>query len=111
MLLKCLNKNQYLEGEKEKYVNIKELVNDNYYVVPIAHETMGSWAPDSLKFMKDLGSRISEATGEKRAKSFLFQSISMNLQRGNALCIMGTVGHHRKLDEIYNLGTISTQEE
>ena len=37
--------------------------------------------------------------------------ISMNLQRGNALCIMGTVGHHRKLDEIYNLGTISTQEE
>ena len=99
------------QGEKDKYVNYEDLVNDNYYVVPIAHETMGSWAPDSLKFMKDLGSRISEATGEKRAKSFLFQSISMNLQRGNALCIMGTVGHHRKLDEIYNLGTISTQEE
>ena len=36
--------------------------------------------------MKDLGSRVSEATGEKRAKSFLFQSLSMNLQRGNALC-------------------------
>ena len=64
-----------------------------------------------LKFMKDLGSRISEATGEKRAKSFLFQSISMNLQRGNALCVMGTVAHHRKLEEIYNLGTILTQEE
>jgi hypothetical protein len=27
-----------------------------YHVVPIAHETMvGSWAPDSLKFVKDLG--------------------------------------------------------
>ena len=64
-----------------------------------------------LKFMKDLGSRVSEATGEKRAKSFLFQSMSMNLQRGNALCVMGTVAHHRKLEEIYNLGTISTQEE
>ena len=47
----------------------------------------------------------------KRAKSFLFQSMSMNLQRGNALCVMGTVAHHRKLEEIYNLGTISTQEE
>ena len=70
------------QGEKDKYVNYEDLVNDNYYVVPIAHETMGSWAPDSLKFMKDLGSRISEATGEKCAKSFLFQSISMNLQRG-----------------------------
>ena len=87
------------------------LVNDNYYVVPIAHETMGSWAPDSYKFMKDLGSRVTEATGEKRAKSFLFQSLSMNLQRGNALCVMGTVAHHRKLEEIYNLGTISTQED
>ena len=90
---------------------LKYLVNDNYYVVPIAHETMGSWAPDSLKFMKDLGSRVSEATGEKRAKSFLFQSMSMNLQRGNALCVMGTVAHQRKLEEIYYLGTISTQEE
>ena len=30
----------------------------------------------------------------------------MNLQRGNALCVMGTVAHHRKLEEIYNLGTI-----
>ena len=63
------------------------------------------------KFLKDLGSRVSEATGEKRAKSFLFQSLSMNLQRGNALCVMGTVAHHRKLEEIYNLGTIQTQEQ
>ena len=45
------------------------------------------------------------------AKSFLFQSTSMNLQRGNALCVMGTVAHHRKLEEIYNLGTIQTQEQ
>ena len=48
-----------MEGEKDKYDNCKDLVNDNYYVVPIAHETMGSWSPDSLKFMKDLGSRVS----------------------------------------------------
>jgi hypothetical protein len=37
--------------------------------------------------------------------------MSMNLQRGNALCVMGTVAHHRKLEEIYNLGTIQTQEQ
>ena len=29
----------------------------------------------------------------------------------NALCVMGTVAHHRKLEEIYNLGTIQTQEQ
>ena len=32
-------------------------------VVPIAHKTMGSWAPDSLKFVQDLGSRISVKNG------------------------------------------------
>ena len=71
---------------------------------------MGPWAPDNLKFMKDLGSRVSEATGEKHAKSFLFQSLSMNLQRENALCVMGTVAHQLPI-VIYNLGTIQTQEE
>ena len=71
---------------------------------------MGSWVPDSLKFVKDLGLRIIEGTGKKQAKSFLFQSLSMNLQRGNALFVMGTVAHHKKLEEIYNLGTIQTQE-
>jgi hypothetical protein len=89
----------------------KVVINENYYVVPIAHKTMGSWAPDSLKFVKELGSRITEATGEKRAKSFLVQSLSMNLQRVNALCVMGTVAHNRKLEEIYYLGTIQTQEQ
>ena len=46
--------------------------------------------------------------GEKQAKSFLFQSLSMNLQRENAVRVMGTVAHHRKLEEIYNLETIQT---
>ena len=52
-----------------------------------------------------------QATSEKRAKSFLFQSLSMNLQRRNALCVMGAVAHHKKLEEINNLGTIQTQED
>ena len=32
-----------------EYFNYEELVKDHYYVVPMAHETMGSWAPNSLK--------------------------------------------------------------
>ena len=70
---------------------------------PIAHNTMGLRTPVSLKFMNDLGSRVSEATREKHAKSFLFQSLGMNQQRWYAQCIMGTIAHHRKLEEIYNL--------
>ena len=33
------------------------------------------------------------------------------LENFHALCVMGTVAHHRKLEEIYNLGTIQTQEQ
>ena len=70
-----------------------------------------SLALDSLKFRKDLESRIIEAIGEKRARSFLFQSLSTNLQTADALCVMETVAHHRKLEKIYNLRTISTRED
>ena len=55
------------KGKTEKLLKYKELVNDNYYGVHIFNETMGSWAPDSLEFIKDLRARVSEATKEKHA--------------------------------------------
>ena len=78
---------------------------------PKAHETIGSWSPDSLKLMKNLGARVTEATWKKHATSFLLQSLSMNLQRGNTLCEMGTVAHHSKLIDIYNLETIPIRQD
>ena len=42
-----------------------------------------------------------EETGEKRSAFFLFQSISMAIQRGNASCILGTVPHSEGLEEIF----------
>ena len=89
-------------AENRKHNKYKEL-KDNYYFTPVAIETFGAWAPESLKFVKDLGRRIQENTGEKRATSYLIQSLSMSVQRGNASSIMGTVGETQKLDEIYDL--------
>ena len=71
--------------------------------MPVANETLGSWAPLGLKFIKDIGSRIAETTGEKRSTSYLFQSIGIATQRGNASSIAGTVPTVKKLDEIYYL--------
>ena len=42
-----------------------------------------------------------EETGEKRSTFFLFQSISIAIQRGNASCILGTVPHSEGLEEIF----------
>ena len=66
-------------------------------------ETLGSWGPQGKKFVEAIGDRIALATGEKRAKYFLFQAISMATQRGNVISVMGTVPNSRKMDEIYYL--------
>ena len=71
--------------------------------MPVANETMGSWGQIGLKFIKDLGGRIAERTGEPRATSFLFQTLSMATQRGNAASVMGTLPNNKKLDEIFEL--------
>ena len=60
-----------------------------------------SWGHSGLKFLKDIGSRIGEATGEKKSKYYLFQAISMAIQRGNVASVMGTTPDTKKLDEIF----------
>ena len=66
-------------------------------------ETLGSWAPMGLKFVQEIGSRIADAIGDKRSTSFLFQSIGIATQRGNAASIAGTVPSAKRLDELYYL--------
>ena len=88
------------QAETSKFNTYRELAT-NYTVIPVATETMGSWGPVGLKFIKDIGGRIAEATGEKRSKSFLFQAISIAVQRGNVSSVLGTTPDSKKLDEIF----------
>ena len=83
----------------KKYEELKS----NYIVTPVAIETFGPWAPMGLKLIKEVGKKIGDLTGEKRSTSYLLQSISIAIQRGNAASVMGTVYNDRKLEEIYNL--------
>ena len=50
-------------------------------------------------------SAVMEETGEKKSAFFLFQSISVAMQWGNATCILGTVPHSDGLDEIFEFIT------
>ena len=61
--------------------------------------------PEGAALIKSLGKKIQDKTCEKRSTFFLFQSISMAIQRGNA---MGTPQLGQNLDEIYYLSLIST---
>jgi len=42
---------------------------------------------DVLQFLSELGSRFVETTGDVRASSFLFQQISVVLQRFNSVLL------------------------
>ena len=54
---------------------------------PIAVETLGVFNASSRHLLDDLGRRISEITGEARETSFLYQRISILVQRFNAVLL------------------------
>ena len=90
------------EAESRKISKYKKL-SESYEVIPICVESLGPWGPNGLKLIQEIGKRIQVTTGEPRSTSFLIQSISMAVQRGNAASVMGTVENQRLLDEIYYL--------
>ena len=56
---------------------------------PVAIETLGAIGPKSLLFLKELGWRARRQSGDERAASFLLQRLSVAVQRGNAVSILG----------------------
>ena len=54
---------------------------------PVAVETLGGFGQDTLDFLRELGSRISTVSDDKRATAFLRQRLAVAVQMGNAACI------------------------
>ena len=40
-------------------------LNKDYHVIPVGIETLGSYGPHALNFIKDIGRRIMDISGEK----------------------------------------------
>ena len=60
-------------------------------IYSLAIETMGVIGPKSLVFLKDLGRRLRQETKEEMAQAYLLQRLSIAVQRGNAVSVMGCV--------------------
>ena len=89
------------KAEDDKNWKYRFMTNE-FHFVPICVETMGLWGPKGYKFIKEVGKLISDKAKKRRSTSFLRQSISMEIQRGNCASILGTV------DLKGNLKTFST---
>ena len=62
----------------------------NHIFAPLACEVTGVWCQEAVEIFQELGRRILEVTGDKRETSFLFQRLSIALQKGNAACMLGS---------------------
>ena len=74
------------EGKKaEKYAHLAPA----YFFQPVAIETSGAIGSRSRAFLRELGRRVGVQTGKSRSTSYLFQRLSVAIQRGNAAAVMG----------------------
>jgi len=61
---------------------------------------MGAINNDGMDFLSDLGRHITQSADIHRESAFLFQRLSMLIQRYNAVAILGTFAHTTPEDEI-----------
>ena len=76
------------EARKEqKYASLPP----NHSFTPVAIETMGTFGPRSLAFVKELGRRIRRESGEDKSTQYLLQRLSVAVQQGNCTAIMSAM--------------------
>jgi hypothetical protein len=59
-------------------------------IFPVAIETLGPLSASSQTFLSEIGRRIAQRTRDPRETAFLFQRISVAIQRFNTVCLANT---------------------
>jgi len=72
-----------------KEAKYRQLAN-NHVFVPFAIETAGTWNNLAVELTQELGRRITAVTDDPRETGFLFQRLSVAVQRGNAVSFRST---------------------
>jgi hypothetical protein len=83
---------------KRKYSSI---ISSNYIFKGLAFETLGPWCKEAIDFINVIGNRLIAESGVSKSKKFLFERISLAIQRGNAASIQGTFPDSALLSEIF----------
>ena len=61
-----------------------------YIFQPLAFETLGPLSASTIAFVTELGRRLSQSTDDSRETAFLFQRLSVAIQRFNSVLIQET---------------------
>ena len=55
-----------MQAEAKKLSHYQNLTSSGYLVMPVAMETLGSIGPMTMKFITDIGKRITDVTGDNQ---------------------------------------------
>jgi hypothetical protein len=88
---------------KRKHSKYSSIISSNYVFKGLAFETLGPWCKEAIDFINVIGNRLIAESGDSKSKKFLFERISLAIQRGNAASIRGTFPDSAILSEIFVL--------
>ena len=76
------------ESKRKKYVGN---LSPTYEFLPLGFETLGGMGTAAREFVDVLSKRLVEVTGSERAGYYFIQRLSLEILRGNAGSILGSV--------------------
>ena len=80
-----------VEAEQRKRSKHTSL-DPTHLFIPFVVETSGVVGSEALNFLQDLVKRLRRATGEAKSRHNLLQRLSVTVQRGNAVAVLGSIG-------------------
>jgi hypothetical protein len=90
-------------ASKRKHSKYSSIIWSNYVFKGLAFETLGPWCKEVIDFINVIGNRLIAESGDSKSKKFLFERISLAIQRGKAASIRGTFPDSAILSEIFVL--------
>jgi len=75
------------QKKTDKYAELSK----THVFYPFAVETAGVWQEMAIELTQEISRRITTVTEDTRETTFLFQRLSMALQRGNAVAFRNTM--------------------
>jgi hypothetical protein len=90
-------------ARKRKHNKNGSIISSNYLFKGLAFETLGPWCKEAIDFVNVIGIRRIAESVDSKSKKFLFERLSLAIQRGNAASIRGTFPDSALLSEIFVL--------
>ena len=72
--------------KKQKYAALSQ----THEFVPLANDTSGVFNSEGLELVMKIGGRLSNASSDEKETAYLFQHISVAIQRGNSISFPGS---------------------